>query len=1073
MNDATRLRMAIAALAFAAVAPLANAASVHPVSGRNPSVVLPAGGNGNSVAPSLSPDGRYVVFSSSAIDLVPGENSQPRLDVFLRDRLWNTTTLVSGNFSAAGGGNADSTCGQVSSSGRYVVFQSDASDLVLGDTNGVSDIFLRDMVSGTTLLVSVATDGGFANGACTDPVITPDGTCVVFISSATNLVAGDANGIPDVFVRDLITQTTRLVSGGAVCPAGRTTASMATPAISADGRFVAFFSDATGLAAGAPAVPSGEIYVRDLQAGATTWASQNATAIVSAMFGSTSGMASYHPRLSDGGRYVAFKAGSTNSGDANVILQFDSIAGTTAVVNTNGIAVSGYEDDAFGPEMTPDGSLVAFARREGAAISNNCSVHVWNSLTLVDTLVSDPGVSGVITTSSRAPVLASGGGFVVFLSNATNLVGNAVSNGFHVYRCDLSNGARQLMDADMNGVGSTDDELASLSVSADGKYVAFTSPDGSLVPLDKNRAEDVFVRNVANAATELISRRNPTVLPQTGDAFSSMSQVSVSADGHWVAFASSADDLVVGDTNGVQDVFVRDLRTGSNILVSVGFDGSAASGVSQSPIISADGSSVAFISMATNLVAGQTNSGFNVFLRNLQAATTILVSVSKNPTTAIGPGTPYFDPVISADGRFVAYVAQGRLPNGTSSLGTYWRDVTAPSAVWLGPIYSRAIPYPISMSGNGRYVAYTFSDVSPNLWLRIRDTQIGADIYTNPCIGGPWTSAALSPDGSRLLYAAPGGIYASYPTLVVYDFASQSNLLSIPYPAQIRNASCWSADSRYLAFVSSTNILSSADDGTNKVYLCDLQTGTITLVGVSGPDTGSMAAMSDSPAISADGRFVAYRSAVTNYMVGDMNIPPNIFLYDRLSATTTVLTAGQAGTSPVSWVSRPAISGSGNTVAFLDLGSGLVDGDLNQVEDAFAAAPDIGTALDSDGDGIPDWWMLLHFGHATGQAGDLSRAGDDSDGDGMSNWQEWIAGTDPRDGSSRLRMLMPVRNQSGINLSWESVDGVTYFLQRTTLRGGDPFSSIQSNITGQAGTTTCADTNTAGQSQLFYRVGVQ
>ena len=133
MNDATRLRMAIAALAFAAVAPLANAASVHPVSGRNPSVVLPAGGNGNSIAPSLSPGGRYVVFSSSAIDLVPGENSQPRLDVFLRDRLWNTTTLVSGNFSGAGGGNADSTCGQVSSSGRYVVFQSDASDLVLGD----------------------------------------------------------------------------------------------------------------------------------------------------------------------------------------------------------------------------------------------------------------------------------------------------------------------------------------------------------------------------------------------------------------------------------------------------------------------------------------------------------------------------------------------------------------------------------------------------------------------------------------------------------------------------------------------------------------------------------------------------------------------------------------------------------------------------------------------------------------------------------------------------------------------------------------------------------------------------
>jgi Tol biopolymer transport system component len=661
---------------------------------------------------------------------------------------------------------------------------------------------------------------------------------------------------------------------------------------------------------------------------------------------------------------------------------------------------------------------------------------------------------------------------VVFISNATNLVGNAVSSGFHVYRYDLSNGTRQLMDVDMSGVGSTDDELACLGISADGSCVAFTSPDGSLVPLDKNRAEDVFVRDVSSAATELISQRNSSVVHQSGDAYSSLSQLSVSADGRWVAFASTADDLVASDTNGVQDVFVRDLQTGSSVLVSVGFDGSAASGVSENPVISADGHSVAFISNATNLVAGQSGSGFNVFLRNLETTATILVSVSTNPTTATGAGTPYCGPVISANGRYVAYVAEGAV-SGNAVLGTYWRDVTSPSAVLLGQLSQGVPPFPMTMSENGRYVAYSLHDAaaSPRDSLRVRDTQAGIDIYTNawtPFLYASqfWAAAALSPDGSRLLYVINR-------TLYVNSVPGNTNLLSVPSAALVQNAAGWSEDGRYLAFVSSTNLLSSGDDGTNKAYLCDLQTGDITLMGVTGPSTGIDHVFSDSPAVSADGRFVVYRSGVTNYLVGDTSMPPNLFLFDRLSGSTTLLTAGQGGVGPATWVSRGAISGSGNTVAFLDLGSGLVSGDLNEVQDAFAAAPNIGSPLDSDGDGIPDWWMLLYFGHATGQASDLSRAGDDADGDGMSNWQEWIAGTDPKDASSRLQMLLPVRNASGVSLSWESVAGTTYYIQRSTLKKGDSFSTIQTNITSQASTTFFTDTNTVGQGQLFYRVGVQ
>ncbi|MGH7992658.1 MAG: TolB family protein, partial [Limisphaerales bacterium] len=173
--------------------PLADATPVQLLSGRNLSVPLPAGGDGDSVAPVISPDGRYVVFSSEANDLVPGGNSRFVLNVFLRDRTANTTVLISANTNGTGG-NDDSILGQVSANGRYVVFQSDASDLVPGDTNGVTDIFLRDTYTGITRLISVAADGGFANGASTDPVMTPDGTSVAFISAASNLVAGDTDG---------------------------------------------------------------------------------------------------------------------------------------------------------------------------------------------------------------------------------------------------------------------------------------------------------------------------------------------------------------------------------------------------------------------------------------------------------------------------------------------------------------------------------------------------------------------------------------------------------------------------------------------------------------------------------------------------------------------------------------------------------------------------------------------------------------------------------------------------------------------------------------------------------------
>src|SRR6266446_2919214 len=240
-------RASFSAFLFCALA--ASAAPFQLVSARDSGQAPPAGGSGDSWGPVLSPDGRFVLFASAANNLVTTSNGNPlpvlvgpRLNVFLRDRTAGTTTLVSANLTGAGGGNGDSIPTGISTSGRYACFESSASDLVSGDTNGVTDVFVRDLASNTTALVSVSISGGAGNGVCRGSTMTPDGRYVAFVSAATNLVAGDTNGIPDVFIRDLQAGLTTLVSVGAKSTNSLATSSSEAPDISADGRYVAFYS---------------------------------------------------------------------------------------------------------------------------------------------------------------------------------------------------------------------------------------------------------------------------------------------------------------------------------------------------------------------------------------------------------------------------------------------------------------------------------------------------------------------------------------------------------------------------------------------------------------------------------------------------------------------------------------------------------------------------------------------------------------------------------------------------------------------------------------------------------------
>lgn len=305
-------------------------------------------GNGNSYLPEISSDGRYVTFESAATNLVLDDtNGTP--DVFIHDRDTGSTELVSVR---SNGDQSDgpSTFSSVSADGRYVAFESAAANLVPGDTNSAHDIFVRDRAMGITERISVSSNGGQATKSSFEPSITPDGRFVVFGSLASDLVLEDTNGRADVFVHDRDTGITERVSvsSGGIQANGDSGAAT----ISANGRYVAFISSANNLAGGASGV-----FVHDRYTGST--------AIVSVDSDGTPGnSSSYDAAITADGRFVAFSSfadnlveGDTN-GDGDTFIH-DRSTGTTERIS---VTSDGAEADSFSWEVaiSATGRYVAF-----------------------------------------------------------------------------------------------------------------------------------------------------------------------------------------------------------------------------------------------------------------------------------------------------------------------------------------------------------------------------------------------------------------------------------------------------------------------------------------------------------------------------------------------------------------------------------------------------------------------------------------------------------------------------------------------------------------------------------------
>jgi hypothetical protein len=494
----------------------------------------------------------------------------------------------------------------------------------------------------------------------------------------------------------------------------------------------------------------------------------------------------------------------------------------------------------------------------------------------------------------------------------------------------MQNKTTTMIDADASHGGSDLTSLPAPSISADGRLVAFEAPDNGLVPNDRNRAFDVFIREPGSNTTELVSAHAPQLPSQTPNGESTIVRFASSSDGRWVAFSSDATDIIGNDTNDLRDVFVRDLVNGTATLVSVSTNGSAADGDSAEISISADGGYAVFSSGADNLVAGDNNNSRDVFLRDLRNGVTTLVSVSTNGVDS-GNSASY-TPTLSADARFVLFLSTARnLASATAKANSenlYLRDRQSGKTYALTTQGAAGA----TISASGQFVLVLNSMLAQGPALRLWDTQATTWVYSNSTSG--IIAAGLSPDGSQVLYGTRNGLYG-------VDWKANTNqLISTlqPSSSDLR----FSADSRYLVYAAK----GVTQPNSPQIFIYDFRTGTNQLVSRNWQSGAAADGPADDPDISVDGRFIAYRSSADDLVPGGINGSFGIFLYDRLEGSTRLVSVNQSGTGTGNNLSlNPFFSGDGQAVFFESWASDLVTGDFNANADIFMFKIDSGNSF--------------------------------------------------------------------------------------------------------------------------------
>ena len=707
------------------------------------------GGNGQSTPSAISPDGRWVAFNSRSSNLVAGVSGNDV--VYLHDTASGTTTVVSREGTKLGF-SADPP---VVANGGKVAFAVQAP-LLPEDKNGAMDVYLRD---GATLTLISRGDGD-AFGQAGMPAISADGSAIAF-ATPVSLTAADANTTADVYVKrdgvlHLVSRADT-ASGAAAGGAGM-------PALSADGTTVAFTTTSSLDAADTNALT--DVYRRK----------GDTTTLVGRRDGATAGVgdaATTGPSIDASGDRIAFLSNGRNlvspnepaSSTTSDLFVRDVPAGTTQLVSRPGAA--GNPDGARNGAITPAGTHTVMTTLGTGMVSgddDDFSQAVMRRLSDGETQqVSRPDGTGawsgggVNASSGGVNAVSRNGRYVAFVSESDALLAGDNDAILNAYVRDNKTGATTQVNVTAAGApGSVSVMLGELAISDDGRKVAFVTSDRLDPVNDVNGYNDAYVRDLVDGTTYVASR--PTgaagkTLNSTGHTHG----VSISGDGSRVGFATTAPLDAQKDTAFQYDVYVRD--TGAphvTTLVSRDAEGNALNDWSNSaPSLDADGSRIAFVTNQMLDAAHETHLMDDVYLYDLDAGTTELVSRATGADTNAG-NQASAAPSISADGMRVAFQTQSNFGNGAtgSFKQVHLRDLAAHTTVLVsrepgqtgqqGGGESRTP----SISADGRRVAFGSSAANlggPGASVWVRDL----DQHTNTLVNAVDGSTTPSSEGAH------------------------------------------------------------------------------------------------------------------------------------------------------------------------------------------------------------------------------------------------------------------------------------------------------------------------------------
>ena len=539
--------------------------------------------------------GRFVVFSSGATDLVPGDGNG-KFDIFRFDAQTETVDRVSTDLNGVESNGGSYQAG-IANGGVYVAFESDATNLVPNDTNGQRDVFVKNMDTGAIERVSVSSVGVEGNGGSDFLDISSDGELVLFQSAAGNLVAGDSNNAYDLFLHHMSSGITERVSLDGM---GNQIASANEGRLTGNGNYLVFESTDPALVGATHGFH--QAYVKSLSTGAVI------------QLTSVSDGAVLRTRISGDASRICYETIATDAfiGDNNGVsdvLNVDTGDGAVSVVSAaeTTVPVSGGLRSSLEADISADGRFAVFSSQsvlDAPSFAATGDSGIWQ------VYLRDADSNSIVVVSANAlgdagddwsglPRISADGRYVAYQSSATNLgPPGALPN--TIYRWDSQNDSTELLSVDGGG-NPADGNLP--DIDGDGNRVVFHSD--TLVPAgDTGGFQDVFLWEDGVGVATLSVAAN-------GDFGNNDSaNAAISADGRYVVFYTEADNLVAG-MSGHSEMLLRDLQTDTLTRVSSPPGVTPDGGVYGEPSISGDGRLVAFASLASNLVVDDPNGGIS------------------------------------------------------------------------------------------------------------------------------------------------------------------------------------------------------------------------------------------------------------------------------------------------------------------------------------------------------------------------------------------------------------------------------------------------------------------------------